>query len=141
MWSCVDCGYCRKAKTLSKVCNAKGLKVCPKVRVADVLDVDTDDPETRKMWFRSIAQLHVDFLVLGNNDHMLFALELDDPSHNSDENKKKDAFKDGLFAGKSIKLFRINDIPNESDLDLCINRFYAACMANRDIAIKENHGL
>jgi hypothetical protein len=50
--------------------------VCPKVRVADILDVRGDAMEWQTAWNR-IAARHVDFLLISSTDHKpLLAIEL-----------------------------------------------------------------
>ena len=55
-------------RLLKKSCSKKGFSVCPKVRIADIFNVTSDDKEEKALWFRTIAQLHVDFLVLDKYD-------------------------------------------------------------------------
>lgn len=104
-------------RVLRRSCGKKGLKVCPKVRLADILDVKTDDLEKNRVWFRTIAQLHVDFLILGKNDRFLFCVELDDSTHDTPEARKKDCFKDRCFDKTAVGLFRCRGILSDDDMD------------------------
>lgn len=107
----------RPYRVLRRSCGKKGLKVCPKVRLADILDVKTDDLEENRVWFRTIAQLHVDFLILGKNDRFLFCVELDDSTHDTPEARKKDCFKDRCFDKTAVGLFRCRGILSDDDMD------------------------
>lgn len=104
-------------RVLRRSCGKKGLKVCPKVRLADILDVKTNDLEENRVWFRTIAQLHVDFLILGKNDRFLFCVELDDSTHDNAEVRKKDFFKDRCFDKTAVGLFRCREILSDDDMD------------------------
>lgn len=108
-------------RVLRRSCDKKGLKVCPKVRLADILDVKTEDAEENRVWFRTIAQLHVDFLILGKNDHFLFGIELDDSTHDTPEAWKKDRFKDECFDKTTVGLFRCREILFDADMDKWID--------------------
>lgn len=104
-------------RVLRRSCGKKGLKVCPKVRLADILDVKTNDLDENRVWFRTIAQLHVDFLILGKNDRFLFCVELDDSTHDNHEARKKDYFKDRCFDKTAVGLFRCREILSDDDMD------------------------
>ncbi len=104
-------------RVLRRSCGKKGLKVCPKVRLADILDVKTEDTEENRVWFRTIAQLHIDFLILGKNDRFLFGIELDDSTHDNPEAWKKDRFKDECFDKTAVGLFRCREILSDADMD------------------------
>lgn len=108
-------------RVLRRSCDKKGLKVCPKVRLADILDVKTEDTEENRVWFRTIAQLHVDFLILGKNDRFLFGIELDDSTHDNPEAWKKDRFKDECFNKTTVGLFRCREIMSDADMDKWID--------------------
>ncbi len=108
-------------RVLRRSCDKKGLKVCPKVRLADILDVKTEDTEENRVWFRTIAQLHVDFLILGKNDRFSFGIELDDSTHDNPEAWKKDRFKDECFNKTTVGLFRCREIMSDADMDKWID--------------------
>ena len=82
-------------KTLQKILDNDKYIICPKVRLEDFIDV-TDKQEIFK--YRGyIKSRHVDFLICDNNLHILFAIELDDKTHNSEKAKNTDEFKNKLF--------------------------------------------
>lgn len=82
--------------------------ICPKVGVKDLLAV-TDKKQYMK-YFHKIAQKHVDFVVCDQNLYVLFAIELDDSSHETKDAKKRDHLKDKAFAAAGIPLKRITEI-------------------------------
>lgn len=92
-------------KELQEITDEKGYMICPKVRLEDFIYV-TNRKELGK--FRGyIKSRHVDFLICDSNLHIICGIELDDKSHESDEAKKIDNFKDELFRTIGIPLHRI----------------------------------
>lgn len=92
---------------LRRETDARGLLILPKVGVKDLLQV-TSEKQYMK-YFRMIAQKHVDFVICDQSLHVLFALELDDSSHDTDNAKKRDHFKDMAFKAARLPLKRIRD--------------------------------
>ncbi|MCA1962483.1 MAG: DUF2726 domain-containing protein [Prosthecobacter sp.] len=75
-----------------------------KPRLADFLDHGQD-----VVAFNKISQKHVDFLVCRREDWMpMLAIELDDPSHQRAEVKRRDSFVNAVFAQVGIPLVRID---------------------------------
>ena len=87
---------------------AHGCMVCPKVGVKDLLAVT--DTKNYMKYFHKIAQKHVDFVICDHDLHVLFAVELDDSSHETKGARRRDHFKDKAFAAATIPLKRIRDI-------------------------------
>lgn len=103
-------------KTLQKILDNDKYIICPKVRLEDFIDV-TDKQEIFK--YRGyIKSRHVVFLICDNNLHILFAIELDDKTHNSEKAKNTDEFKNKLFEKIGIKLYRIK---TEDNYEISIN--------------------
>lgn len=82
--------------------------ICPKVGVKDLLAV-TDKKQYMK-YFHKIAQKHVDFVICDRDLHVLFALELDDSTHDTKDARKRDHLKDKAFAAAGVPLKRITEI-------------------------------
>ena len=82
--------------------------ICPKVGVKDLLSV-TDQKQYMK-YFHKIAQKHVDFVICDKDLYVLFAIELDDSTHETKDAKKRDQLKDKAFAAAGIRLKRIREI-------------------------------
>lgn len=89
---------------LKKKCDAADLLICPKVRLEDFIRVTARE----RMKYRGyIKSRHVDFLICDSSLHILAAIELDDPSHDSEQAKQTDHFKNRLYAAIGLPLFRI----------------------------------
>lgn len=82
--------------------------ICPKVGVKDLLSV-TDQKQYMK-YFHKIAQKHVDFVICDQDLYVLFAIELDDSTHETRDARKRDHLKDKAFASAGIPLKRITEI-------------------------------
>ena len=82
--------------------------ICPKVGVKDLLSV-TDKKQYMK-YFHKIAQKHVDFVICDRDLYVLFAIELDDSTHETRDSRKRDHLKDKAFAAAGIPLKRITEI-------------------------------
>lgn len=82
--------------------------ICPKVGVKDLLAV-TDKRQYMK-YFHKIAQKHVDFVICDQTLRVLFAIELDDSTHETKDARKRDHLKDKAFAAAGIPLKRITEI-------------------------------
>lgn len=80
--------------------------ICPKVGLKDLFEVNAGTKERRK-YFGHISQKHVDFLICDADLRPLFAIELDDKSHNRADVKEKDAQKDAIFQSAGLPLYRI----------------------------------
>ena len=92
---------------LQREASRRRLIVCPKVGMKDLLEV-TNQKHYMK-YFRQIAQKHVDFVICDQELRVLFAVELDDSSHDTEEAKKRDQFKDRAFKAARIPLQRIRN--------------------------------
>lgn len=90
--------------------------VCPKVGVKDLLEV-TDHRNYMK-YFYKISQKHVDFVICDRNLNVLFALELDDSTHETRDARRRDHFKDRAFKAADLPLKRIRDFDERSVREL-----------------------
>lgn len=93
---------------LKEVADDYGYIICPKVGVKDLLAV-TDQKHYMK-YFHKIAQKHIDFVICDQDLYVLFAIELDDSTHETRDAKKRDKLKDKAFQTAGIPLKRITDI-------------------------------
>ena len=94
-------------RLLRREADRYGLIICPKVGLKDLMTVSGARHYMRH--FRLIAQKHVDFVVCDNNLHVLFAIELDDSSHDTREAQRRDRFKNKAFRAAGIPLKRIRE--------------------------------
>lgn len=120
-------------EVLHRACGKQGLTVCPKVRLMDILDVKTNDPDENAVWFRTLAQLHIDFMILGKSDRFLFGIELDDSTHGTDEARKKDNLKDCCFMKAGIPLFRCQKIMNDEEMNEWLDKRRLIAEARREL--------
>lgn len=68
-------------------------RILSKVRVADILDVVAGDNSSRQSGFNRISGKHFDFVVCSARDWaILYAVELDDSSHERRDRQERDAF-------------------------------------------------
>lgn len=85
----------------------RGLLICPKVGLKDLMAVSCKGSYMK--YFRLIAQKHVDFVICDRDLNVLFALELDDSSHDTKDARRRDRFKDRAFRAAQIPLKRVRD--------------------------------
>lgn len=100
-----------KAELNSKlVCIHKAISIFPKVRVADIIDVD---PVLRdnKTYLYKITNKHIDYIICDESSlDIICAVELDDSYHYKDKAIERDTFINDTFRGCGIQLFRV-DVP------------------------------
>lgn len=83
-----------------------GDRLCPKVRLADLFDVDQLPTGLKSYALRA----HVDFVFVGEDDTALFGVELDGRQHTSDPTTiDRDRKKDELFRLAGTPLIRVNN--------------------------------
>ena len=99
----------------------------------DILDVKTNNPDENAVWFRTLAQLHIDFMILGKSDRFLFGIELDDSTHGTDEARKKDNLKDCCFMKAGIPLFRCQKIMNDEEMNEWLDKRRLIAEARREL--------
>lgn len=93
---------------LRRIAEEEDCLICPKVGVKDLLAVT--DRRNYMKYFHKIAQKHIDFVICDRDLRVLFALELDDSSHETRDARRRDAFKNKAFAAAGIPLKRITAI-------------------------------
>jgi len=90
---------------LREVCNDFDAKVYAKVRVADVLPIESSGIDNGH--YRYALQAHFDFVVTDSDDKPLFAVEFDGSSHSSPEVQRRDQIKNSLCDRFALPLLRI----------------------------------
>lgn len=91
--------------SLKPVCDKYGYVICPKVGLKDFIAVTSKKDYLK--WFRKISQKHVDFLICDKNLKPLMAIELDDSSHELEQARKNDEFKNELYKELNFPLVRV----------------------------------
>ena len=80
--------------------------ICPKVSLADLFFVTR--PNENKSAYNRINRKHVDFVVCEPQTMKpLFAIELDDSSHEREDRVERDAFVDSVFEAAQLPLLHI----------------------------------
>lgn len=102
-------------RKLKQLAENKGLQVCPKVRLLDLIEPRRGDPKY-KTHFYKIQAKHVDFVICDQNLYVKAILELDDNSHNQAERKKRDEFVDQILKDVGYTVIRTCSI-TESTLN------------------------
>ena len=100
-------------KDLKPIANKEKLTIIAKVRLADLVEVDSSRIQKNEYmkYFNSIAKKHVDF-VLCNPDNLavIELIELDDNSHNNNTRVVRDNMVDKILTGAGYKITHVNNI-------------------------------
>ena len=85
-----------------------GARVCPKVRVADALEISRSGLSNELYGYALRA--HFDFVVVGEDGRVAFAVEFDEEHHGSDLNTiRRDQLKNSICRSLGMPLLRISD--------------------------------
>lgn len=83
------------------------LHLCPQVRLADIVDVESADRSAWRSAFNRIACKSVDFVVMDLlTGTPIMVIELDDRSHSRSDRRERDALVDRVLREASIPLVR-----------------------------------
>lgn len=83
------------------------LHLCPQVRLADIVNVQSVDRAAWRSAFNRIASKSVDFVVMDlRNGTPILVIELDDRSHSRPERRDRDALVNDVLRQASIPLVR-----------------------------------
>ncbi|MDJ0920021.1 MAG: DUF2726 domain-containing protein [Henriciella sp.] len=105
--------------------------ICPMVRIADLIEVEAGGD--RSAWqsaFNKISAKHVDFAIINLAGDILFAVEVDDASHDRADRKTRDALVDQVFAEAGIPLVRVK--PGDVSASEPLARTLAAFFPDED---------
>lgn len=92
----------RNYQTLFDAAERKGYRVCPKVRLADIITPHNNEKYMSN--FGKIKAKHVDFAICDRYMKVLAVIELDDKSHDREDRKKRDEFVDSALKEAGIKI-------------------------------------
>lgn len=101
---------------LRRETNQRGLLICPKVGLKDLIGVSTRKNYMKH--FRRIAQKHIDFVICDPSLRVIFVIELDDSSHDTKDARKRDRFKDQALRAAGIPLKRIREFDEKTVREL-----------------------
>lgn len=99
---------------LSLALHNSGYIICPKVRIADFVQVKGN--ENRLSKFNKISGKHVDFLICNKKLSPIIAIELDDKSHN--KQLERDNFVNELYKSINLPILRIKNGQSYSVMEL-----------------------
>ena len=92
--------------------DAKSYIIYPKVGLKDLFEVN-GKTKKREYHFRKISQKHVDFLICDATLRPLFAIELDDKSHDQKDRKERDAFVNLILRSVGYKVIHTRYITSD----------------------------
>lgn len=101
---------------LRRETDRRNLLICPKVGLKDLVSITTKNNYMK--YFRLISQKHIDFVICDQSLHVLFAIELDDSSHDTKDARRRDRFKDQTMRAAKIPLKRIRNFDEASVREL-----------------------
>ena len=96
-------------KKLKQYASEKGLQICPKVRLLDIVEPRTGEKDYRSLMAK-IQSKHVDFVICDQDLHIKAVLELDDNSHNHLDRQERDTFVDEVLTSVDYKVIRTRSI-------------------------------
>lgn len=102
-------------KKLQRLAAEKGLVICPKVRLPDIVEPRKGEKNYTSLFYK-VQSKHVDFLICDQDMHIKAILELDDNSHNKKDRQNRDAFVDQILTSVGYKVIRTYAI-TENTLD------------------------
>lgn len=92
--------------SLNATAKRYGVRILPKVRVADALPINNSKISDR--WFGFALRSHFDFVVVDAQTRPLFAVEYDGPSHATSRQRERDSIKDSLCDLFHLPILRVN---------------------------------
>lgn len=103
-------------KTLKPLADKYGLEIFSKVRLADIVSVNSNTTDKQR-WFNRIKSKHIDFVLLDNQYlQPKLLIELDDSSHDTTKRIERDKFVDEVCKVCNIKIKHIRSY-NAEELD------------------------
>jgi len=94
-------------KKLKPIADRYGYNIIAKIRLADLVEVDTSQTKEFGKYFPKISSKHIDFgLVNPENMEVLYLIELDDSSHQRAERTERDKFVNALCEKVGYTLIR-----------------------------------
>lgn len=100
-------------KKLRVIAEEKGLQICPKVRLLDIIEPRKGEKDYKSL-LNKVQSKHIDFLICDKDLHILAVLELDDNSHEQKSRQKRDEFVDLILTSVGYKVIRTHSITDET---------------------------
>lgn len=93
--------------SLKPITDKNNLTILCKVRIADIVSVPKGTKDYIR-WFNYISSKHLDFVVCNSEMSPIYAVEVDDKTHERADRVKRDEFVNKIFIDKNVKLLRYN---------------------------------
>ncbi|EFO2135507.1 hypothetical protein DPI70_24820 [Escherichia coli] len=122
----------RFLRRLDRVVDTRQWRLCPQVRVADIVRVVPDRKSGSREWwqlFRRVSQWHCDVVITDRTGQIIVAVELDDRSHQAPKRQRRYLLLEEVLKQAGIPLLRGDDEPQLADrvrAHLCAQRTEAA---------------
>ncbi len=97
---------------LDRVTDTRRWRLCPQVRVADIVRVAPDRKSGSREWwqlFRLVSQWHCDVVITDRAGRIIVAVELDDRSHQAPKRQRRDLLLEEVLKQAGIPLLRGDD--------------------------------
>lgn len=91
--------------SLKPITDELGYSIMCKVRLADLAYTPSGIQHYMK-WFNAVRSKHIDFVVCSSDTSPIFAIEIDDKTHDKESRQQRDEFVNRIFENKSVKLLR-----------------------------------
>lgn len=100
-------------KKLKELAAGKGLLICPKVRVLDIIEPRKGQDNYMTL-LNKVQAKHIDFLITDNDLRIKGIIELDDNSHNKKERQERDEFLDTILQSVGYKVVHTKSVTEET---------------------------
>lgn len=100
-------------KKLRDYAAQKGLTVCPKVRLLDLVTPYGNGKEYMTR-FHKVQAKHVDFVLVDDSMHVKAIVELDDNSHNAKDRQERDEFVDSVLSSVGYTVIHTRSITKDT---------------------------
>lgn len=99
---------------LKPVLEGEGLRICPKVRLLDLVEPKKGtDSKQRQALLNKVQSKHVDFVICDEKLNVRLILELDDSSHDTEDRQQRDSFVDSVLTGAGYKILHVRSCEAE----------------------------
>ena len=103
----------REYMKLRQYAAEKGLLICPKVRLLDIIEPRKGEKDYKSLFFKIQAK-HVDFVICDADLRIKGILELDDSSHDQEDRKERDAFVDQILTSVGYKVIHTYSVTEDT---------------------------
>lgn len=88
---------------LRKLADQKGLLICPKIRLMDLVE-PKGDAKNQQTLKNKVQSKHVDFVICNQSMHVVCIIELDDTTHLRQDRIERDQFVDEVLKGTGYRI-------------------------------------